>query len=145
MIAFGDSLSRCHSVDYLVHSEIVFSLIRNCFGIYNCTRSALINRTGSSHHLSGALAVALIILQVGALVGTLDIRPVLGALISNCWLRSPVFLRVCFPLNLLVCSLSLVWVSISLFPEFTCCFIWLTLVQVLVDSASDLFQGTLID
>jgi len=74
-----------------------------------------------SHHLSGALAVALIILQVGALVGTLNIRPVLGALIiSNC---SPALLRVCFPLLLQVCLLSLVWVSISSFSEFACRFI----------------------
>jgi hypothetical protein len=70
-----------------------------------------------------ALAVALIILLIGALVGTLDIRPVLGALISNCWLRSPVFLLVCCPLFLQVYLLSLIWVSTSSFSEFACRFI----------------------
>ena len=50
-----------------------------------------------SHHLSGALAVSLIILLVGALVGTLDIRPVLGALIiSNYWVGSAGILRHAF-------------------------------------------------
>jgi len=110
---FGDCLSRCRSVDYLVRSEIIFGFVRNCFGRYKCTCSAYIKLAWSSHHLSGALAVALIILLVGALVGTLDIRPVLGALISNCWLRSPSFLQACFPLLLQVCFLSLIWVSIS--------------------------------
>ena len=87
--------SRCRSVDYLVRSEIIFDLFRNYFGRHNCIHSALIELAWSSHHLSGALAVALIILLVGVLVGTLDIRPVLGAvIISNC---SPAVLRLWIP------------------------------------------------
>jgi len=120
---FGDCRSRCRSVDFMVRLEIIFGLIRNCFGRHNCTRSTLIILAWSSHHFSGALAVALILLLVGALVGTIDIRPVLAAAISNCWLRSPVFLRVCCPLLLQVYLLSLVWVSTSSFSEFTCRFI----------------------
>jgi len=107
---------------------------------------ALSKLAWSSHHHSRALAVALIILQVGAVVGTLDFRPVFGAhIVSNCWLHLLAFLRVCFPLLLQVCLDSCVWVSTSSFSEFACRFIWLTLLQVLVGSARDLFQGTQID
>jgi hypothetical protein len=43
--------------------------------------------------ISGALAVALIILLISALVDTLDIHPELdGIFISNCGVRSPAFL-----------------------------------------------------
>jgi len=57
-------------------------------------------------------AVALIILQVGALVGTLDIRPVLGALIiSKCWLRvagsTPGMLSALYPGVLAVTCLGI--------------------------------------
>jgi len=111
---FGDCCPRCRSVDHLVRSEIIFGLGRNCFSRHNCTRSVYITLAGSFHHLSGAPAVALIILQVGALVGTVDIRPELCALsISNYLVRSQAFLEVRSLLLLQVCLLSLVWVSIS--------------------------------
>ena len=144
---FGDCRSQCRLVDYLVRSQIIFGLVRNCFGRHNSTRSAQIKLAWSSHHFSGALAVARILLLVGALVGTLNIRPVLGALIiSNC---SPAFLRLCIPFLLQVCLLSIVWVSISSFSESTCGFISRCTVdsspRTLVDCASDLSQGTLID
>jgi len=58
------------------------------------TTSASIKLGWSFYNLCSALAVTLIILLVSALVGTLDIRSVLGVLIiSNC---SPAFLWVCF-------------------------------------------------
>jgi len=132
------TVSRCHSVT-VSRDAVRYTIwyVQRSFSV------DIIALVWSSHHLSGALAVALIILQVGALVGTLNIRRVLGArIISNC---TPVFLRVCFPLLLQVCSLSLVWVSTSSVSEFTCHFIWLTLLHMLVDSASNLFKGTLID
>jgi len=131
--------SWCCLVDNLVHSEMIFGLIYNCFCWYKavvlyvfhncfashfCSNLARIKRTWSSHHVSGAMAVALIILQVGALVGTLDIRPALSVLIipNDCFC-SPAFLRVCFLVLLQVCYLSHVWVSTSSFSELTCRFI----------------------
>jgi len=79
----------------------------------------------TSHHFSGALEEALIILLlIGVLVGTLDIHSVLGALIiSNCRVRSPGFLQVWFPLHFQVCFLTATWVQISLSSEFACRFI----------------------
>ena len=63
------------------------------FGTSSAAISALVWHTSGDLDLliifSGAFAVALSILLVGALVGTLDICPVLGALIiSNCLVDS---------------------------------------------------------
>jgi len=113
---FGVCRSRRSSVVNLLHSEIIVSLVWNFFSGHNCTHSAWIKLSWSSDHPSGTLAVALIILLlVGALVGTLDIRLVLGALIiSNCWVCSRSSLRACFPLLLQVClSLTCLGIYIS--------------------------------
>jgi hypothetical protein len=132
--------SRCRSVDHLVRSELIFGLVRNCFGRHNCPHSAQIKLAWSCPHLSGALAVALIILQVDALVDTLDICPVLGALIiSNRRVLSQASLRECCPLLLQACSLSLVWVSTSSFLHVD------SPPHTHIDSASDNFKRTLID
>jgi len=123
-MAFGDCPSRLRFGDYLVHSEIIFSLVRNCLGKCNYTHSALIELTCSQRQLPSALMVVPIIIQVGALLHTLNLRSVLGALIiSNCWVHSPGNLRVCFPLFLHLCLVSLVGVCISSFSQFTCCFV----------------------
>jgi hypothetical protein len=119
---FGDCPSPCRSVDYLVHSEIIFGLVWNCFGRHNRWCSAYIELGWPSHHLPGA--------------------PVVPVFPFNC---SPAYIRVCSPLHLQVCTRSLNWVSTSSFDEFTCRFIWLTLVHMLVESASDLFLGKLIN
>ena len=96
-MSFSQCLSRCCAVDDLVPSEIIFCLVRNRFVRHQRTHSAWIKPASSSHHLSCALAVALIVLRVGSLVVTPAIRPVLIALIiSNCWVRSPAFPQICF-------------------------------------------------
>jgi len=120
---FTDCLTWCHSVHKFVCLDITLGVVRNCFGTHNCTGSALIKRMRFTHDLSSALVVELIIVQAGALLRTLDICPVLSALIiSNCWLCLPAFLRECVLLLPKGCSLSIVWVPTSLFSEFACLF-----------------------
>jgi len=108
-MAFGDCISLCRSVYHLVHSGIIFRIVRNSFSRHHCTRSAFIKPSCSSHHLSGAHAVTLTILQCSALVGTRISRPLLGVLIMPN--HSPAVLRVSYPLLLHMCLLLLVWVS----------------------------------
>ena len=127
-----DCVVLCHSLDNLEHSEIIFGHVWNRFGWSICTWVGGTKRTWSWHHLPDATSVALIILPVGALVGTVDICPVVCALaISIVRLITPGFFRVCFPLLLQESSLLLGWVFTSSISEFTCHSLLLIILPVL--------------
>lgn len=116
LMPLGGSLSWLHYV--------TIQSVPDCIGWHICICLAQSKRTWSSHHISGVLGVALLILLVIALVGILDFHPVLSKLIiSKCWVDKPALSGVCYPPLIQVCSLSLVWLSIASFSEFAWHFI----------------------